>query len=104
MCGAGGLTAWERGPVRPHAPHDEAPALGVHRESELSEDASDLRTGEARRGLGRRRLRVELHRDDHGRARREPKGREVLTVEVQRHGLLQVPCDLVQRITALIVC
>ena len=42
--------------------------------------------------------RLWLHRDDDGRARREPQGRELLAVEVQRHGgLLQVPRDLVQR-------
>src|SRR6185295_19621992 len=48
-----------------------------------------------RRSLGMRRL--QLHRDDHGWARRKPQAREVLAIEVQSHGLLQVPRDLVQR-------
>ena len=35
-------------PVRQYAPQlDVATALGVHRESELTEDANDLRAGEA---------------------------------------------------------
>ncbi|HUH12487.1 MAG TPA: hypothetical protein VMK65_05235 [Longimicrobiales bacterium] len=68
-------------------------SLGMHGETEATENRDDLRAGEAR-SLGMRR--EELHRDNDGWIFSQTQGRQIFVGEVKDYRFLEVFRDFVQ--------